>query len=166
MTEQNIANPTQNFPGKFTRSIREVIGSWKTLDSVSTKHWTEGASELGGSKYTSCPLTVQCTLGTWHWYGCPTPLHISLVSNWVNYWLLPMSVQSMLLLEAYTTPCRELLKVKRMGGWWLEETKVCALLFWHWTGREQWPMQSLVCCDHQHNSWVCGFPSAEHAADN
>lgn len=44
------------------------------------------------------------------------------------------------------------------GGWWWEETKVCGLRLWHQTGRERCAIWRDMCCNHLHNSRVCGFP--------
>lgn len=143
LTSRHTVDSIHNFTGKFTRIITEVIGSWRTAAKTG---YSDRASKE--SKCTFCTLTMQHDR-----YGCPTHLHISMVSNRVNYWPLPVSVQSMLLLEACTTPLERNTEGKEDGGWWLEETIVCGLSLWQWAGSEK----CKVCSNHPLTSRVCGF---------
>lgn len=103
VTWQYRDDPTHNFPGKFTRSMREMLQLWKTVFQQNTEQ-QESFGTLQPHLWHNTDMGVT-----------PPPLHIFLVSNQVNYWPLLMSEQCVLLLDACTTPCWERLKAKRKG---------------------------------------------------
>lgn len=91
------------------------------------------------TEYMYYVLTVQCALVTWCRYGCPTLQHVSLVSNWVNYWPLPIRacccLKPALLLQRTT-------ENKEDGG--REEPKFSGLMYQQWTGSKWWAVSSTI----------------------
>lgn len=155
VTWQCTAHPTHNF------AIQKIhhAGDWimKTpqcvfIQAIEDKEGHTHLTQLS-SAHSLLDMTLIWVFPTAYFSGF----------NWANQKCrpLPVTVQSVLLLEVSTTPRRELQKIKmkteEAGRWW-KKTKVCTLLLWRWTRRVQRAMWSKVCSNHLHGSQVCGFP--------